>query len=454
VFDAMMEGWCRQQRSRRLSEATIRAREQLVRRFVGFTGEYPWRWGPGDVEDFTTSLVSGPQRHAVSTVRGYQTTLRLFCDYLTDTRYEWVDECRRRFDAVPSQVCHEWNTVAHLSEYEGRPERRPLTYDELQALFDHADARVDCIAATGRKGALAALRDAQMFKTAYAFGLRRHELVRLDVADLRPNPHVKAWGRFGSLHVRYGKAIKGGQARRRTVLAVPEFDWALQGLHQWVEHARDRFGAGAHPALWVTERASRVSVRHVDERFAQLRDQAGPGPRADTALPAPLLCHPPGGVRLPGAVRAGAGGSLLRVDHGDLHVGQQRLQEPGVGRGVEPRLLADRRSTVTKKMTIRWQLRQVMATRGMFQTTDLAAPLAERGVHLSREQIFRLVTKTPQRLNMDVLAALCDILDCGPDDLIEVVAEPRQGTKTGSDDNGPGIGDLRPVRARVRRPHK
>lgn len=33
-------------------------------------GEYPWRWGPGDVEDFTTSLVSGPQRRAVSTVRG------------------------------------------------------------------------------------------------------------------------------------------------------------------------------------------------------------------------------------------------------------------------------------------------------------------------------------------------------------------------------------------------
>jgi integrase/recombinase XerC len=206
---------------------------------------------------------------------GYQTTLRLFCDYLTDRRYEWVDECQRRFDSVPSQVCHEWNTVAHLSEYEGRPERRPLTYDELQALFDHADARVDRIAAAGRKGALAALRDAQLFKTAYAFGLRRHELVRLDVADLRPNPHVKAWGRFGSLHVRYGKAIKGGQARRRTVLAVPEFDWALQGLRQWVEHARDRFGAGAHPALWVTERASRVSVRHVDERFAQLRDEAG-----------------------------------------------------------------------------------------------------------------------------------------------------------------------------------
>jgi DNA-binding Xre family transcriptional regulator len=109
---------------------------------------------------------------------------------------------------------------------------------------------------------------------------------------------------------------------------------------------------------------------------------------------------------------------------------------------------------MTRKMTIRWQLRQVMATRGMFQTTDLVPLLAERGVHLSREQVYRLVTSTPQRLNMDVLAALCDILGCGPQDLIEVVAEPRQVRKTagGEETAGPGIGELRPVRARVRRP--
>lgn len=109
---------------------------------------------------------------------------------------------------------------------------------------------------------------------------------------------------------------------------------------------------------------------------------------------------------------------------------------------------------MTRKMTIRWQLRQVMATRGMFQTTDLVPLLAERGVHLSREQVYRLVTSTPQRLNMDVLAALCDILGCGPQDLIEVVAEPRQVRKTASGEEaaGPGIGELRPVRARVRRP--
>ncbi len=77
-----------------------------------------------------------------------------------------------------------------------------------------------------------------MIKTAYAFGFRRNELCRLDVADLRPNPHVPDWGTYGSIHVRYGKAVRGGVPRRRTVLAVPEFDWAIDGLSQWVEEAR------------------------------------------------------------------------------------------------------------------------------------------------------------------------------------------------------------------------
>lgn len=45
-----------------------------------------------------------------------------------------------------------------------------------------------------------------------------------------------------------------------------------------------------------------------------------------------------------------------------------------------------------QKMGYDWHLRKVMAEHGMFQTTDLVPLLAERGVVLSREQVFRLVT--------------------------------------------------------------
>jgi len=179
-------------------------------------------------------------------------------------------------------------------EHGGAPERvrgppgAPAA-DVLRAagLFDFLDARVERAASSGRKGALGALRDAQVFKTAYAFGLRRNELCRLDVADLRPNPHVPAWGTYGSVHVRYGKAVRGGVPRRRTVLAVPEFDWAIEGLRQWVEQARPLFGAPGQPALWVTERLSRVSLRHFDQRFAAVREQVG----LDPALSMHCLRH-------------------------------------------------------------------------------------------------------------------------------------------------------------------
>ena len=37
--------------------------------------------------------------------------------------------------------------------------------------------------------------------------------------------------------------------------------------------------------------------------------------------------------------------------------------------------------------------------------------------------MHRLVTKAPQRVNIDLLAALCDALDCAPSDLLEPVVE-------------------------------
>jgi DNA-binding Xre family transcriptional regulator len=103
------------------------------------------------------------------------------------------------------------------------------------------------------------------------------------------------------------------------------------------------------------------------------------------------------------------------------------------------------------RTVIRWNLRQVMAENGMFQTSELVEPLRQRGVEMSRQMVHRVVTKAPQRINVDLLAALCDIFDCTPNDLLELRHEQvRQAPAVG--DTGPGIGDLRPIRARVRRP--
>lgn len=74
------------------------------------------------------------------------------------------------------------------------------------------------------------------------------------------------------------------------------------------------------------------------------------------------------------------------------------------------------------KLDYHWHLRKVMADRGMFSTTDLLPPLAERGITLSTSQVYRLVVERPERLSLKILMALLDILDCTMDDLIEPIA--------------------------------
>ncbi|WTX01088.1 site-specific integrase (plasmid) [Streptomycetaceae bacterium NBC_01309] len=275
MFEAMLRGWEQQQRSRLLGRKTISDRVSLVRRFMLFTGTYPWEWTPEDVEAYFAHQLSGDAPWAHSTVRGYQGNLQMFCAFVTDGRYGWASACAEQFGQVPVQVCHDWNTADHVAEFEGRPARRALTYDELQALFDAADDRVEQARKRRRKGALAAWRDAVMLKQVYAYGTRRRETSMLDLPDLRRNPRAREYGRFGALEVRFGKASRGSPPKRRTVLTVPEVDWVVPALQEWVDEVRAGFAPRGHAALWVTERCGRVGVRRLDEVFAAVREHAG-----------------------------------------------------------------------------------------------------------------------------------------------------------------------------------
>lgn len=108
---------------------------------------------------------------------------------------------------------------------------------------------------------------------------------------------------------------------------------------------------------------------------------------------------------------------------------------------------------MTVELETAWSLRSVMASRGIFQTSKLKPLLEERGVDLSREQVYRLVTQAPQRVRIDVLAALCDALECSLDDLVQVTRrEAAAPVAVGEEATRGAIGDLRPVRATIRRP--
>jgi DNA-binding Xre family transcriptional regulator len=101
----------------------------------------------------------------------------------------------------------------------------------------------------------------------------------------------------------------------------------------------------------------------------------------------------------------------------------------------------------------RWRLRELMASRGMFATTDLHPHLADRGIEISAIQVYRLVAQVPERLNLTILAALCDIFDCTPADLIEPYVEASRSKARkvagGTQPASPAPGELRPTRARI-----
>jgi len=282
MLEAMLSGWRAQQAARGLREDTVADRERLVRRFGEFGGEYPWAWSPGHMDEWSLHLTA-EEHLAPSTIRAYQCTLRQFTEFLVDARYGWAAACEEAFGSGrhPVAICHEWNTIAHLNDYEGNPEARPFTREELQRFLDYADDQVERAVRSGRKGALAAYRDATIFKVIYGWGLRRTETARLDVTDFGRNPRAPQFGRFGTLNVRYGKAKRGQPPRRRNVLSV--MGWAVEAVADYVEDVRPRFGFPDHPALWVTERGGRVKPAEINARFSAYRDALG--------LPRALTVH-------------------------------------------------------------------------------------------------------------------------------------------------------------------
>lgn len=191
-------------------------------------GEWPWDWTALAVEEFVVDVAG--RGLARSTIRNYQGTLKVFLDYLCDPRYPWAEICEQELGVLPRQVFDNQNLTRHLAELEGDPQNRPVTRAELARFFDFCDEQVAVKQRRHRKGALAAFRDAVLFKVIYAWGLRRGEAAMLDVVDFGPNPAVPAFGRFGSVRVRYGKGSNGSGPRYRVVLTV--FDWVPAVLDQ------------------------------------------------------------------------------------------------------------------------------------------------------------------------------------------------------------------------------
>lgn len=70
-------------------------------------------------------------------------------------------------------------------------------------------------------------------------------------------------------------------------------------------------------------------------------------------------------------------------------------------------------------MPIKWNLRMVMAKRGIWSGAELGRLLEEKtGLKISSAGISRLMNEEQVEMKLRVLDALCTVLDCEPDELI------------------------------------
>jgi integrase/recombinase XerC len=120
-----------------------------------------------------------------------------------------------------------------------RPLPKALSVESAQRLLDEAPATPDL------------MRDAAMFELLYSSGLRRAELVALDVDD-------------GRLDLRQGEVtVTGKGARTRT---VPVGAKACEALKRWID-VRQQLAAPGERALFVGRRGRRIGASLVGARL-------------------------------------------------------------------------------------------------------------------------------------------------------------------------------------------
>jgi DNA-binding Xre family transcriptional regulator len=106
---------------------------------------------------------------------------------------------------------------------------------------------------------------------------------------------------------------------------------------------------------------------------------------------------------------------------------------------------------MTREITYEWKVREFMARSHIYNSKELTELLRQRGITLSPTQVWRLVTKDPERISFAVLGALCDILGVQVNELIVFTASDARTMrrKTAGGTELPGLRDYRPVRARI-----
>ncbi|MGW0149177.1 tyrosine-type recombinase/integrase [Micromonospora chersina] len=248
-----------------ISDRSLAEDRQVLMEFAAFVGAGLWTVQPAVVDGWLVYL-RGERGLARATVYDRANTLARFYAFLLARCQQ---EVYARTGWVVVQPVDEFNRPRH-ADY--GVVRVPPSVAEVAGLFDAWRGQV-----TGARKYLPAARNYVVASLWRRAGLRINESVMLDVADWRPE-----LGRFGKLHVRFGKGSMGRGPRARLVPGIDGVDVLLQW---WLTQLRPRFGddLGAPGApLFPSERVREGRLSRVGA--SSLR----------AALAGAVQCHLPG----------------------------------------------------------------------------------------------------------------------------------------------------------------
>lgn len=222
------------------SPETVRARRQAIRRFITWCDER-------DIDDprqISRSMLERYQRHLFYYRKedGAPLTVGMQLQYLAPlkTWFKWLTRAHH----IPA------NPAADL-ELPQPPKSLPraiLSVDEVEAVLREADP-----------GNAQGLRDRALLETLYATGVRRMEVIGMDIYDVD--------FKRGLLWVKHGK---GGRER-----VVPLGERAMAWLDKYLTEARPQLATVDTDALFLSDYGERIQPHQVASRVKRYMHFAG-----------------------------------------------------------------------------------------------------------------------------------------------------------------------------------
>jgi integrase/recombinase XerC len=267
VFEEMLDGYQTMRRGKRHRPVSIKTAVALVRFFRSAVSLWPWEW-----EISTWEMYAAKREVRSGTLKNDRSVIKGFLDYLV--RRDWPEICLERFGREPVQICISDNAIEGRGE-DDSPSSLVYSDEQLSVLFGYLDERIRVARRGGLLSTCVALRDAAWLKASFAYGLRARENAMFGITDFKAAKDFPEAKQFGIAHIRFGKS-RGTSPKSRYVPLVPEFEFIVDVLDQYISYVRPHFpNPNGLANLWLTEFGTPLRSAYMSSRFPILRREAG-----------------------------------------------------------------------------------------------------------------------------------------------------------------------------------